>query len=94
MGEEWSESQECGEGGGTGEHHVGEAEGMEFQEEGAIQFIQHSLVVCQMKTESNFRITNAGEGGKKREASYTVGGNVNWCSHYGEQYGGSSKNQK
>ena len=50
---------------------------MEFQEEGAIQFIQRSLVVCQMKTESNFRITNAGEGGKKREASYTVGGNVN-----------------
>ena len=22
---------------------------------------------------------------KKREHSYTVGGNVNWCSHYGEQ---------
>ena len=21
----------------------------------------------------------------------TVGGNVNWCSHYGKQYGGSSK---
>ena len=29
---------------------------------------------------------------QKREPSYTVGGNVNWCSHYGEQYGGSSKN--
>ena len=24
--------------------------------------------------------------------SCTVGGNVNWCSHYGTQYGGSSKN--
>ena len=24
--------------------------------------------------------------------SYTVGGNVNWYSHYGEQYGGSLKN--
>ena len=23
-----------------------------------------------------------------------VGGNVNWCSHYGKQYGGASKNQK
>ena len=23
------------------------------------------------------------------EASYTVGENVNWCSHYGRQYGGS-----
>ena len=29
---------------------------------------------------------------EKRESSYTVGGNVNWCSHYGKQYGGSSKN--
>ena len=24
---------------------------------------------------------NAGEGVEKREPSYTVGGNVNWCSH-------------
>ena len=23
---------------------------------------------------------------EKREAAYTVGGNVSWCSHYGEQY--------
>ena len=30
--------------------------------------------------------------GEKREPSYTVGGNVNWYSHYGEQYGGSLKN--
>ena len=28
---------------------------------------------------------------KKEGNSYTVGGNVNWCSHYGKQYGGSSK---
>ena len=28
---------------------------------------------------------------EKREPSYTTGGNVNWCSHYGKQYGGSSK---
>ena len=26
------------------------------------------------------------------ENAYTVGGNVNWYSHYGKQYGGSSKN--
>ena len=38
------------------------------------------------------QIINAGEGVEKREPSYTVGGNVNWCSHYGEQYGGSLKN--
>ena len=28
---------------------------------------------------------------EKREPSYTVGGNVNWYSHYGGQYGGSLK---
>ena len=28
---------------------------------------------------------------EKKEPSCTVGGNVNWYSHYGEQYGGSSK---
>ena len=27
----------------------------------------------------------------KREPSYTLGGNVNWGSHYGEQDGGSLK---
>ena len=35
---------------------------------------------------------NAGEVVEKREPPYAVGGNVNWCSHYGEQYGGSLKN--
>ena len=29
---------------------------------------------------------------EKNEPSYTVGGSVNWYSHYGKQYGGSSKN--
>ena len=31
---------------------------------------------------------------EKRETSYTVGGNLSWYSHYGKQYGGSSKYQK
>ena len=35
----------------------------------------------------SLQITNAGEGVEKKEPTYTVGGNVNWCSHYGEQYG-------
>ena len=34
---------------------------------------------------------NAEESVEKREPSCTVGGNVNWYSHYGEQYGGSLK---
>ena len=29
---------------------------------------------------------------EKREPLYAVGGNVNWCSHCGKQYGGFSKN--
>ena len=37
---------------------------------------------------------NAGEGVEKREPSYTVGGNANLYSHYGEQCGDSFKNWK
>ena len=35
---------------------------------------------------------NVGEDVKKREPSYTVGGNANWYNHYGKQYGGPSRN--
>ena len=31
---------------------------------------------------------------KRRELSYSFGGNVNWYSHYREQYKGSLKNKK
>ena len=40
----------------------------------------------------NLQTVNAGEDVEKREPSYTVGGNVNWYNHYGEQYGSSLKN--
>ena len=42
----------------------------------------------------NLQTINAGESVEKREPSCTVGGDVNWYSHYGEQYGGSLKNWK
>ena len=42
--------------------------------------------------QKSLQTINAGEGVEKREPSHTVGGNVNWYSHYGEQYEGSSKN--
>ena len=32
------------------------------------------------------------EGMEKSEPYYTVSGNINWYSHYGEQYGGSLRN--
>ena len=37
---------------------------------------------------------NAGEGVEKREPSYTVGGNANWYSHYGEYCGNPLKKWK
>ena len=37
---------------------------------------------------------NTEEGVEKREPSYTVGGNVNWCSHYRKQYGAFLKKLK
>ena len=40
----------------------------------------------------NPQTINAGEGVEKKEPSYTVGGNVNWYSHYGEQSEESLKN--
>jgi len=45
-----------------------------------------------MSMSRSLQITNVGQGVKKRELVHTVGGNVNWYSHYGKQYGGSSKN--
>ena len=42
--------------------------------------------------QKNLQTISAKEGVEKRESSYTVGGNVNWHSHYGEEYGGASQN--
>ena len=36
---------------------------------------------------------NAREGMERRELAYSVGGNENWYSHYGEQYGDTSKKE-
>jgi len=40
------------------------------------------------KCASTVLIIKAGESVGKRELSYSVGGNLDWCSHFGEQYGG------
>ena len=37
---------------------------------------------------------DVGEGAEKGEPSCTAGGNANWYSHSGKQYGGSSKKLK
>ena len=42
----------------------------------------------------SLQIINVGEGIERRQPFYTVCENVNWCSCYGKQYGGSLKSQK
>ena len=54
--------------------------------------MRYHFTPTRMAPTTKQKITNVGEGVEKREPSYTVGGNVNWYSHYGEQYGDSSKN--
>ena len=45
------------------------------------------MAIIKMSTNNK----NNGKSVEKRESSLTVGGNVNWYSHNGEQYGGSLK---
>ena len=40
------------------------------------------------------QIISVGEDMEKKEPLDTVGGNVNWYSNYGKEYGSSSKNSK
>ena len=56
--------------------------------------MRYHLTVVRMAIIKSLQIVNVGESVEKREPSYTVGGNVNWCSHFGEQYGGSLKKLK
>ena len=52
----------------------------------------HLTLVRMAIIKKSINTINAGEGVERRELSYTIGGNVNWHSHYREQYGGSLKN--
>ena len=50
--------------------------------------------LTQVKTPSlkSPQVTNTDEAVEKMELSNTVGRSADWCSHYGELCGGSSKN--
>ena len=54
--------------------------------------MRYHLTRSEWPSSKNLQTINAGEGVEKREPFYTVGGIVNWYSHYGEQYVGSLKN--
>ena len=53
--------------------------------------MRYHLTPVEWGTLTRQETTNVGEDAEKREPSYTVGGNVNWCRHSGKLYGGSSK---
>ena len=41
---------------------------------------------------NNPKTTGVGKDVEKEDPFCAAGGNANWCSHNGKQYGGSSKN--
>ena len=53
--------------------------------------MRYHLIAVRMVIIKSLQKINTGEGVEKRESSCTVGGNVNWNSHYGEQFGDSLK---
>ena len=61
----------------------------EMQIKTTVRYISHLLERLSSKRP---QITNVGKNVEKREPLYTVGGNVNWCSHYEKQCGVSLKN--
>ena len=50
------------------------------------------FILSELLSSKRTHINNVDEDVEKRELSYTAGGNVNWCHHYGKQYDTSSKN--
>ena len=53
--------------------------------------MRYYLTPVRMANIKKSKITNVGEDVEKREPLCTVGGDVNWFSHYGKQHGGFSK---
>ena len=54
--------------------------------------MRYCLTLVRMAITKRLQTTNAGEGVEKRECSCTVGGNVNWYSHYRRWYVDSLQN--
>ena len=54
--------------------------------------LRYHLTNVRMTITKKQKMASVGKDVEKLEPLYTVDGNVKWCSHYGKQYGGSSKN--
>ena len=59
-------------------------------------YVHISLCICLSpkaleRRDKGPSLANVGEDVEKREPSYTVGGNVKWCSRSGKLCGGSSE---
>ena len=56
--------------------------------------IKNEISPCTIQNgynKKNLQIIKAGDGVGKREPCYTVGENINWCSHYRKQHADSFK---
>jgi len=56
--------------------------------------MRYYFTTVRMVIIKKIRVTSVGEDVEKRGPPYIVGGNINWYSHYGKQYGNSSKKLK
>ena len=56
--------------------------------------MRYNLHQSEWHTLTTQATTDVGEDAEKEDLFCTAGGNTNWCSHSGKQYGGSSKNEK
>ena len=54
--------------------------------------MRYHLTPVRMTIIKKSRKSKCWRGYEEMEHSFTAGGNVNWYSHYGKQYGGSLKN--
>ena len=52
---------------------------------------QGSCLGHRLRNKAKLKSANVGEDEGTRQPMYTIGGNINWCSHCGRQYGGASK---
>ena len=64
---------------------------MQIKSTNQMQIIRCHRTQSEWPLSKRVQIINTGEGLEKRELSYIAGGNINWYSHYGEQYGSSLK---